>query len=130
MTPERLFTPQQAVRTLPLVRKIIADVMATGRELKALAKSRQPPDVLDAEAQRLTARLEKLIGEFGEIGCFYKDWNFDIGLVDFPAVIAGKKVLLCWRSDEPGITHYHGFDEGFAQRREIPAEWLREECHR
>ena len=64
------------------------------------------------------------MAELEEIGCFYKDWNFTIGLVDFPAIIDGKEVLLCWRSDEDDILYYHGFEDGYAGRKEIPDKYL------
>ena len=126
MTPEKLFTPESANRTLPLVRKIVADVLDTGRKLKALSHTVRGPDELAAESQRLVAELQKLLAEFVPVGCFFKDWNFEHGLVDFPAVIGGRRVMLCWRSDDPNVKFFHGFDEGYGQRREIPAEFLDE----
>ena len=126
MSPERLFTPQSANRTLPLVRKIVADVLNAGRELKAIGKSTRTTDEKNAEATRLTKRMEELLAEFQQIGCFYKDWNFEIGLVDFPAVIDGRNVLLCWRSDEPAVKFFHGFQDGYAGRREIPERYFAE----
>lgn len=122
MAPERLFTPQEANRTLPLVRRIVADVLSTGAALKRLPASGLTPGEIDEEGRRLTRKLEDLLGEFEAIGCYFKDWNFEVGLVDFPAVIDGRKVLLCWRSDEPAITHFHGYNEGYAGRRELPSE--------
>jgi hypothetical protein len=29
--------------------------------------------------------------ELEEIGCYFKDWNFSIGLIDFPAILMAKK---------------------------------------
>ena len=68
--------------------------------------------------------LKELHAELEELGCEYKDWNFTIGLVDFPAIIEGREVLLCWRSDEEHITHYHGYLEGYAGRTILPAAYL------
>ena len=64
--------------------------------------------------------MENYIEELNEIGCHYRDWDFMIGLVDFPALINGKETCLCWRSDEENITHFHGVDEGYAGRKIIP----------
>jgi hypothetical protein len=58
--------------------------------------------------------------ELEEIGCFYKDWNFSIGLVDFPAIINGEEVYLCWKTDEEKIIYYHRIHEGFSGRKLIP----------
>ncbi len=45
--------------------------------------------------------------------------DIDLGLVDFPAVINGEEVLLCWKRGEETITHYHGLHDGFAGRKPI-----------
>ena len=71
--------------------------------------------------------IETLITELEELGCYYKDWNFSIGLVDFPSIIDGRKVLLCWRSDEEELQFYHGYEEGFAGRKPIPDQYLENE---
>lgn len=41
------------------------------------------------------------------------------GLLDFPAVVAGRPAWLCWRSGEPEVGWWHQQDEGFAGRRPI-----------
>ncbi len=41
------------------------------------------------------------------------------GLLDFPALVAGRPVWLCWRSGEVGVGWWHHQDEGFAGRRPI-----------
>ena len=46
--------------------------------------------------------------------------DLERGLVDFPAVIDGSEVYLCWLLDEPQITHFHGVESGFAGRRPLP----------
>ena len=33
-------------------------------------------------------------------------------------------MLLCWRSDEPSVAHFHGYEDGYAGRRPIPAALL------
>jgi hypothetical protein len=45
--------------------------------------------------------------------------DLERGLVDFPAVIDGREVYLCWQLDEPEITHWHGLESGFAGRRPL-----------
>jgi hypothetical protein len=48
--------------------------------------------------------------------------DLDRGLVDFPALIDGREVYLCWQLDEPEITHWHGLESGFAGRRLLGRE--------
>jgi len=112
---KRLFTPGEAEKTLPLVRKIVADVLDTGRRIREL-DNEEDADELPA----LEAELEEHLRELESIGCFYKDWNFSIGLVDFPAEIDGETVFLCWRSDESELGWYHPMEEGYQGRRPLP----------
>ena len=46
--------------------------------------------------------------------------DLERGLVDFPALIDGREVYLCWLLDEPQITHFHAVESGFAGRRPLP----------
>lgn len=119
----RLWTPAEANRTLPLVRRVVADILEKGQALRALV---QEPE--DREIRLRIGELERelygLIQELHTIGCDYKDAGFQQGLVDFPARIDDQDVYLCWRSDEDAITWYHPVREGFAGRRPIPPELL------
>jgi hypothetical protein len=110
---KRLFTRQEAESALPLVRRIVADVLETGRSLSDLPEGH-------ADIPRLQGAMEDLLLELEEMGCYYKDWNFEIGLVDFPAEIDGETVFLCWRSDEDDLSWYHPVYEGYQGRRPLP----------
>jgi hypothetical protein len=107
----RRFTQEQANQTLPLVRRIVAEILQKGRELRASEGVER--------RGALEAQVHGLVGELEKIGCAYKDWGFEKGLVDFPAVIGGREVLLCWRSDEERVEWFHGVEEGFAGRVRI-----------
>lgn len=120
----RLFTPEEASRTLPLVRRIVEDILREGESMRVRASAVGSRAEADPQVVRATERLEELIGELEAIGCSYRDWNFSLGLVDFPARLGGKDVLLCWRSDEPELRFYHELEAGYAGRRPIPAEYL------
>ena len=116
----KYFTPEEANKTLPLVRKIVKDILDYSFELKTISDS--TPGELDEnkEARYLISSIKSFMKELEEIGCSYKDWNFSIGLVDFPSKIEGEEVFLCWKSDEESILYYHGLDEGFKERKLIP----------
>ena len=125
MTTElKYFTPAEAKKTLPLVRKIVKDILDTSREMRLIADEIGGQVEKDPRIQRMADTIEEFMQELEEIGCFFKDWNFQIGLVDFPSIIDGKEVLLCWRSDEDDILYYHKVEAGFAGRKLIPPEEL------
>ena len=120
MPATKRFNPAEASKTLPLVKKIVNDILKCGRELQEFYENDAHRDDIESK----TKELEELTAEVEALGCEYKDWNFDIGLVDFPSVIDGQDVYLCWKSDEPGLMYYHGINEGFTGRKLIPKSIL------
>jgi len=125
MTTEiKYFTPSEARKTLPLVRKIVKDILDTSREMRLVAEEVEGQAEKDPRIQKMADDIEDFMTELEDIGCFFKDWNFQIGLVDFPARIDNKEVFLCWRSDEDDIMYYHEMETGFAGRKIIPPEEL------
>ena len=70
-----------------------------------------------AERAKAEQRAKDALAEIDSIGVQVKD--LDIGLLDFPCVVDGRVVLLCWRMGENSITHWHSTDEGFAGRKPI-----------
>jgi hypothetical protein len=110
---KRLFTQHEAESTLPLVKQIVADVLDTARRIRELGED-------DGDLPRLQEELEENVLELESMGCFFKDWNFSVGLVDFPAEIDGETVFLCWRSDESELGWYHPIEEGYQGRRPLP----------
>lgn len=127
MNAPRTFTPEEASNSLPLVRRIVADILEVGNELRTRNANKNIGPEESVRRDRLARRLQELFDELEAMGCFYKDWSFEVGLVDFPASIDGEDVLLCWRSDEPELKYYHGIHDGYAGRKEIPVGYLRTE---
>jgi hypothetical protein len=113
MEYRRLFTREEAEKALPLVRRIVADILKTAAAIRELGGD-------DGRLHGLEAELQEYLQELEEMGCFFKDWNFSVGLVDFPAVIDGQTVFLCWRSDEAELAWYHRIQDGYQGRRPLP----------
>ena len=120
MQPVKIFTPQEANQMLPLVRKVVADILSLGHQIRALSAKIGTDAQDDPEVIKLMDQLEEYFEELEALGCSYKDWNFSVGLVDFPCVIEGQEVYLCWRSDEEELEYYHEADSGYAGRKPIP----------
>jgi hypothetical protein len=94
----RFFDLEEANRQLPLVRRIVADIMA------AHSAGNHP------EAQALVEELQAL-------GCFFK--GVREGLVDWYSYYAGRPVFLCWKQGEDQIEYWHQTDAGFMGRQPI-----------
>jgi len=101
----------QKYHELQSVKKRLAYVAQTDTALKDEVFTLECQlDFMDIEARM---RLKNLIDK----GIQIKD--IDIGLVDFPALLNGEEVLLCWKQGEEQITHYHGEHDGFAGRKPL-----------
>jgi hypothetical protein len=133
--PTRLFTIEQANATLPLVRAICTDLATLAREvmerrhrLAMLTAGRdlKPGDLygeelaqVEADLEKDTQRLQGYIDELTELGVEAK--GVLDGLVDFPSLMDGRIVYLCWRLGEPEVLHWHELDAGFAGRQPLTA---------
>ncbi|MBL7219591.1 MAG: DUF2203 family protein [Phycisphaerae bacterium] len=120
------FSLEDANKSLVLVRRIVADVIGhygrlvevheTVEALETAGRLGQVEDVRDelvATADRIRICLEEL----EEVGVELCDW--ELGIVDFPALADGREVRLCWRADEPRVTHWHELDSCHLGRYEI-----------
>ncbi|MCX7610169.1 MAG: DUF2203 domain-containing protein [Ignavibacterium sp.] len=125
-TEIKYFTPAEAKRTLPLVKKIVADILSTAKEIKLLAEDFDGDIEKNPDFIKLYNDIKSFLKELEEIGCYYKDPNFSIGLVDFPSIIDNREVYLCWRSDEDDILYYHEIDTGYLGRKLIPPQYFSE----
>jgi len=70
-----------------------------------------------AERDKTVQRIKDVVAEIDATGVQVKD--LDMGLLDFPCVVDGQTILLCWKLGEEKITHWHGVDEGYAGRKPI-----------
>ena len=124
----RFFSVEEADRTLPLVRRIVGDLVKDYKTWRtAVARyewhaglSESASDDLEAmrmEIERLAGEIEVYTAELDSIGCQCKD--FENGLIDFYGRHEGREVLLCWKLGEPSVGHWHELDGGFAGRQPI-----------
>jgi hypothetical protein len=66
--------------------------------------------------QSLT-EVKRLLREFQSRDIQIKD--VERGLIDFPSIVGGKEVFLCWEKDEEDVEYWHDLDTGFAGREPI-----------
>ena len=136
---ERLFTAAVINAMIPRLSDLVGEVMELHRRARALQEA------LGAERDRIRvsggamvdqhdwkARAERLDGfaievkqvlqQVLDLGGVTKD--LEIGLVDFPGLVpqvAGSQpVNLCWKHGEDAVRFWHGFDEGYGQRKPLP----------
>ena len=134
MSVERTFTLSEAQDLLPVLEDLLRTAMRAHERIEAIEQELQAlisrillsggvqidplyTSGLKTERERLTQQLEDAVREIGASGVQVKD--LDLGLLDFPCMLAGNLVLLCWKLGEPGIDHWHGLEEGFANRKPL-----------
>ena len=136
----KVFTVERANSALPLVRRIVRDIVAEHPRWKdlilryelAAAGSRaewgESPQQLELrrEIDVIAQRINGYVDELAEVGCLLK--GFEDGLVDFYGLHEGRPVFLCWRLGEEALTHWHEINAGVAGRQEITPEFVASEA--
>jgi len=128
----KFFTLAEANRTLPLVKRIVQDIMSVYPQWKDLvaqyeliaAQARpewgesQDQIGLKGQVDAVATKINGFLGELEEIGCEFK--GFDLGLVDFHGRLNEREILWCWKFGEDRIMHWHELEAGFAGRQPLP----------
>jgi hypothetical protein len=107
-----IFSLEQARALLPRVKHVTADAV---RRAETLASQLHGVAEDDPEHATLSAALRDVVNGWAEdlqrLGAEPKG----LWLVDFDNGVG----YYCWCYPEPGITHYHGYADGFAGRMKI-----------
>jgi hypothetical protein len=127
----KFFTLEEANRTLPLVRRVVRDIVDEYRGWKEClaryelaAAHRRPEEGESPDAAALRTRVDEIaqringyIAELEQVGCVLK--GFDDGLVDFRSRLEGREVYLCWKLGEDDVAYWHELDGGYRNRRPL-----------
>jgi hypothetical protein len=128
------FEPADVDRLIPALSRVVERAMtahgAAARIGERLEEERQRIGLAgggmidraawQADGQRLselTDAVRAALTEIAEMGGVTKD--LALGLVDFPHLREGRVVNLCWKFGEDAVRHWHGLDEGYANRRPL-----------
>jgi hypothetical protein len=76
------------------------------------------------ETQQLRLRMQGLVDQMQAAvieldGCGIELREISTGLIDFPAMVAGRPIWLCWRLGEERVEWWHEISDGFDGRRRI-----------
>ena len=122
---QKHYTREEARALLPQLRAWLAELdrlqlkMVTNDEsLDELMKSGN-----DLGGESVNQRV-RLIGEMKDVLQNFEKREIMIkdlqrGLVDFPALIGGREVFLCWERDEEDVEFWHDIDSGYAGRERL-----------
>lgn len=118
-----------AVVELDAIVTVLAEQRAELVRLRDHALARSPDagghePLSDEELRLLRLRMQGLVDQMAagvaridQLGLSLRD--IESGLVDFPALVSGRQVWLCWRRGEPAVEWWHELDTGFSGRRPL-----------
>ena len=121
---KRVFSVQQANRTLPLVQRIVQDILQVSRKVGDYQEQFE-----SLQAQGDSTHAELAMSELSEARELYRNFCQELsalgcslcdevsGTVEFPAVVNDRQVILSWRLGEPEIIHWHDPGKGSHERR-------------
>lgn len=109
MAQRRIFTYDEALGLFPVVRELTG---AAVRQIEALVNGVQSREEAESRREELQATYERIVEAWAEeirsLGCEVKglwlvDWDSGDG-------------YYCWKYPEESLSHFHGYEEGFAGR--------------
>jgi hypothetical protein len=137
----KIFTLSEAQTLLPVVEALLRKAQAAGRRATDLDEEMQQlsqriflagglhVDIVAvarrrAERDKATKEAQDTLAEIDAVGVQIKD--LDNGLLDFPSVLDGKSILLCWKLGEKEIAYWHSPEDGFAGRKPLDPRMSKE----
>jgi hypothetical protein len=132
--PEKTFTLEEAQSLLPVLESLLRQAIEGKKQAEAIDAEFQeiahrvflnggtflkivPLAKRRADRDKAVQTVKDAITEISSIGVQVKD--LDMGLLDFPCVVDGQIILLCWKLGEKAIEYWHGLEEGYAGRKPI-----------
>lgn len=125
MIHDRHFTREEADTLLPTVAPLLEELREAKESLTDAEAHRALTEASGgngggAEGKQVGEafiQVRGLLGAVQEMGVVVKD--IDRGLVDFPAIIDGREVYLCWQLGEERVGFWHELDDGFRGREPL-----------
>jgi hypothetical protein len=122
---ERHFTPKEANALLPQLTTLLTQLREAKDELtdaeahEALSEAAPTNGGGDEGRQVGVAFLEvrRLLETVEQAGLVLRD--IDRGLVDFPALVDGREIYLCWELGEDEVAYWHELEGGYGGREPL-----------
>jgi hypothetical protein len=114
----------EANARLPEVRELLALLRDQREDLIHLRDRSKALEVDEEEQRRIHLRMQGIVDQMQAAVIRIDGWSITLrdiqsGLIDFPALVNGRQVCLCWRLGEGEIEWWHELADGFAGRRHL-----------
>ena len=122
---DKHYTRDEARALLPQIRQWLEQLNRLRKDLERFDKrlsglTEQGNDIGGDTVNkwiRALADRQEILAEFKYRRIMIKD--VERGLIDFPAIIGGREVFLCWEQDEEGIEFWHDLEAGYGGRERL-----------
>jgi len=122
---DRHFTVEEANALLSRVGPVLkrlrdAKEELTDKESHAVLADAGPTNGGGPEGRQVGeafVEVQRLLRTLNDAGIVIRD--VDRGLIDFPSLLEGEEVYLCWELGEDEVTHWHGLESGYGGRKPL-----------
>jgi hypothetical protein len=122
---QKHYTREEARALLPQIRQWLDQLLQLRSQLETnnrrvdglMASGQDQGGDLVNRSIRLLSEMRTLFLEFQSREIFIKE--LERGLIDFPAIIGGREVFLCWEKDDEDVEFWHDIDSGYAGREPL-----------
>ena len=73
--------------------------------------------ILKLRMQGVIDQMQAGVARIDELGVTLRE--IETGLIDFPALVAGRQICLCWRLGEGDVAWWHELADGFGGRQAL-----------
>ena len=114
----------EANARIPHVRELLTQLRDERDALIRLRDRSQEPDADEDERRRIHLRMQGIVDQMQAAVVRIDDWSITLrdiqsGLIDFPALVNGRQVCLCWQLGEDEVEWWHELADGFAGRKHL-----------
>jgi hypothetical protein len=125
MMHHRHYTVDEANAKLELVGRIVRRIRDARRRLSADGYDGEFASLAELSGgaypgpEHAAAALEMALGfdRLEELDVVVRD--LERGLIDFPSLLGGEEIYLCWLLGEPAVGHWHAPESGFGGRQPL-----------
>jgi len=122
------FTVNEVDKLIPELERVLgpvpdleARIQDRHQRLGELERSKAPPAEVALARGRLDFLVASLKGQLAKVEALGgRPKGLDPLLVDFPSRLNGRDIFLCWKLGEKRVAFYHGLEEGYSGRKELP----------
>jgi hypothetical protein len=117
---ERVVVLRPMLEQLRADRDRVAEVQSElqrGRETNGSAEHAEQLAEMEDELRGIVRRMQTTVGHIDSLGVTLRD--ISTGLIDFPALVMGRPIWLCWRLGEDDIAWWHEANTGFDSRQPL-----------